>query len=67
MFVLKRATTACRQQMTTVNLLQKHFKQLIILYLDTNAISNQINLKNKYRKCSGDAIWFLQVYLADLL
>ena len=28
MFVLKRANIACRQQMTSVNLLQKHFKQL---------------------------------------
>ena len=28
MFVLKRANIACRQQMTKVNLLQKHFKQL---------------------------------------
>ena len=27
MFVLKRANIACRQQMTTVNLLQKHLKQ----------------------------------------
>ena len=46
MFVLKRANIACRQQMTTVNLLQKHFKQLyifkLVLYLDTTAISNQI-------------------------
>ena len=28
MFVLKRANIACRQQMTTVNLPQKYFKQL---------------------------------------
>ena len=28
MFVLKQANIACREQMTTVNLLQKHFKQL---------------------------------------
>ena len=28
MFVLKRANTVCRQPMPTVNLLQKHFKQL---------------------------------------
>ena len=28
MFVLKQANIACRQQMTTINLLQKHFKQL---------------------------------------
>ena len=28
MFILKRPNTARRQQMTTINLLQKHFKQL---------------------------------------
>ena len=28
-FVLKRANIACRQKVTTVNLLQKHFKQLL--------------------------------------
>ena len=52
MFVLKRANIARRQQMTTVNLLQKHFKQLLdsaasnwyyfLIQLDTTAISNQI-------------------------
>ena len=52
MFVLKRADIACRQQMTTVNLLQKHFKQLqyytvwyynkLVLCLVTTAVSNQI-------------------------
>ena len=47
---MKRANIACRQQMKTVNLLQKYFKNFRIIlnsfnlvwYLDTTAINSQI-------------------------
>ena len=52
MFILKQVNIALRQKMTTVNLLQKQFKQLLdwaasnwyyfLMQLDTTAISNQI-------------------------
>ena len=42
MFVLKRANIACRQQMTTVNLLQKHFKNFCIIQLQIGIISSYI-------------------------
>ena len=68
MFVLRRANIACRQRMT-VNLLQKHFKQLLYYtvsnwyYILTKAaISNQIKYYlTARREFSGDVVWLLQV------
>ena len=58
MFVLKRANTPCRQQMTTVNLLQKQFKQLL-LYTVLNWYYISIPLGIFLRGFSGDAVWLL--------
>ena len=77
---MKRANIASRQQMTTVNLLKKHFKQLlywtasnwhyILIQLDTTAISNQI--KYYLTKDSGNFLemqygFYKYALLADLL
>ena len=77
---MKRTNIASRQQMTTVNLLKKHFKQLlywtasnwhyILIQLDTTAISNQI--KYYLTKDSGNFLemqygFYKYALLADLL
>ena len=74
---MKRAKIACRQQMTAVNLVQKHFKQLLyytvsklVLYLDATAISNQIKYyltTNKRNLLEIQYGFYRCALLADLL
>ena len=73
MFVLKRANIACRQQITTVKLLQKHFKQLSyyttsnwyyilvqLHYLSTNR-GNFLKMQYSFYWCAllADLLWVI--------
>ena len=64
MFVLKRANIACRQQMTTVNLLQKNFKQFSY-YTASNWYYNSIQLLSVSMVFTG--MLCLQIYCGWLL
>ena len=75
-FVLKRANTACRQQMTTGKLFHKHFNQLYYYvfpnwyYILTELLSvttPSITTPTNREEFSADTVCLLQACFADLL